>query len=513
MPPSPATSDAPPLTPRRLIGDLGLLLGYAVLALVWLWPAPRFWATHVAYDPGKFDATSTADFHLIVWVLSWVAHAVWRTPLRLFDANTFYPAPLSLAYSEHLIGYLPLFGPVYWLGDNPILALNLTAFLTYPLSAYFTYLFARRYVGPAAAALCGVLYAFSASRYLVPPHFHLLGVQYFPLILYALDRWLLWARLRDGALLALALLLQMLSSVYLMYAVAFVCAVAGPFAILQHRERLDRRRIAGLGLVGVVVAGALVPVMLPYVRLRELGLVPEYDTAHPPLGLIPSFTRLQLERYLWKGGVGWLGYALALLGVSPGGTRSERFLRRLAVALVLLGVFLSLGPGFATGSRTLWSPYAFLMDVLPGFSAVRAPNRFTVIVQLGFSLLAGLGLALGGPPQRAPRWCSRAGSRFPIFRCTARRSERRCHRCTAGSRSAATAVPSSSCRAFATSPPHAVPISAPSTGARSSTATAPIRRSTAVTSRGSQSACRARERSSSSSIGSTSAGSSYTGKA
>ncbi|MEW6273332.1 MAG: hypothetical protein AB1689_28980 [Thermodesulfobacteriota bacterium] len=387
----PSVADAVDVRPR--VGrELLLLLGYAALALWWLWPAPRFWATHSAYDPGGMQIVSTADFYLIVWAMSWVAHAVWRSPLQLFDANTFYPAPLTLAYSEHLIGFLPLFGPLYWLTGNPILALNVTAFLTYPLGAWFTYLFARRYVAPAAAALSGVFYVFCAARYLAGSHFHMLGVQYLPLILYGLDGWLRDARPRDAALLALALLLQALSSVYLMYAVLFVSVVAAPLAALQHRQRIDRRRVIGLAVVAGVVGVVLLLVMQPYLTLRELGLVPQYGDDRQPVGLIPAYARLHLEHYLLAGGVGWLGYALALLGVLPGGPARGRFLLRVGVALAATGLFLALGPGIATSTGWIWSPYALLMELIPGFSSVRAPIRFTVIAQLGFSLLAGLGL-------------------------------------------------------------------------------------------------------------------------
>jgi hypothetical protein len=385
-------------------GDVLLLLAYAVLALWWVSPPPRLWATHSAYDPRGFEVVGTADFYLIVWVLSWVAHAIWRSPLHLFDANTFFPAPLSLAYSEHLIGFLPLFGPVYWLTGNPILALNVTAFLTYPLSAWFTYLYARRYVGRVAAAVSGLLYAFCAARYLAPPHFHMLGAQYLPLVLYGLDQWLARARARDAALLAVALLLLGLSSVYLMYAVAFVCAVAVPFALVQHSARLDRRRLVGLGLVAVVVGAASTAVMLLYLTLSEYGLVPDYDERATALGLIPAFARIHLHHYLASGGVGWIGYVLALVGALPGGAPSDRWARRLAIALALLGLLLALGPGIATAGGIVSSPYALLMEIVPGFATVRMPTRFTVIAQLGFSLLAGLGVARLGRRHPVVAW-------------------------------------------------------------------------------------------------------------
>ncbi|MBM4244923.1 MAG: hypothetical protein FJ148_14095 [Deltaproteobacteria bacterium] len=370
--------------------DVLLLLGYAAAALLWLWPLPHHpWANSV-YDPGGFPAVATADFYLVVWILSWFAHVVTRAPLHLFDANTFHPAPLALAYSEHLIGYLPLFGPFWWATGNGILALNATAFLTYPLSAWFTYLFARRFVGRPGAAVAG---AFCALRYELPPHFHLLGAQWFPVILYALDAWLDAARARHAVLLALALLLQCPSSVCLLYATMFLGVAAGPLLLLEHRARLDRRRIAGLALVLTVVGAVLVVSMLPYLTLRSYGLVPDYDDELVPLGLIPIYARLHLDQYLARGGVGLLGYVLALVAIVPGGALGWRRVRRLGAALVVVGVVAALGPRVAIDSTTaLWSPYVLLMQVVPGFATVRQPARFIIVAQLGFALLAGLGV-------------------------------------------------------------------------------------------------------------------------
>ena len=373
--------------------DVLLLLGYAVAAVAWLWPMPRHAWAWSAWDPGGFPNLATADFYLILWILSWVAHAVTRAPLHLFDANTFHPAPLALAYSEHLIGYQPLFAPVWWLTGNGVFALNVTAFLTYPLSAWFTYLFARRFLGRPGAAVAGAFFAFCALRYELPPHFHLLGVQWFPVILYALDAWLDEARTRDAVLLAVALLLQCLSSVYLLYATMFLGIAAAPVLLLEHRAALDRRRITGLAGVLAVTGAVVLVSMLPYLTLRSYGLVPDYDGELVPLGLIPMSARMHVRQYLAQGGVGMIGYLLALAALLPGVGSGARRVRRLGLALVLTGVIAALGPGIAIAGTTLPSPYALLMHVVPGFATVRQPARFLILAQLGFALLAGLGVA------------------------------------------------------------------------------------------------------------------------
>ena len=41
------------------------------------------------------------------WQVAYVGHAMLHDPLHLFDANVFYPHPLSLAFSDSLLGYGP----------------------------------------------------------------------------------------------------------------------------------------------------------------------------------------------------------------------------------------------------------------------------------------------------------------------------------------------------------------------------------------------------------------------
>jgi len=49
-----------------------------------------------------------------------VSHALVTDPIHLFDANAFHPARLALAGSDHLLGTLPVAGPVYWFTGNPV---------------------------------------------------------------------------------------------------------------------------------------------------------------------------------------------------------------------------------------------------------------------------------------------------------------------------------------------------------------------------------------------------------
>lgn len=374
----------------RRSARIGLVaLGYLALTAWWLWPLPRHLADHFAYPPAVTPFIA-ADLHLITWALAWDTHALLTSPLSLFDANIFHPARSALAFSEHFLGYVPLFAPVWLVTGNAVLASNLVIVLTFPLCALATYALARRFVSPAAAFVAGALFAFHAQRYVNLYHLHQLGTFYLPLALLFTERWLERARRRDALGLAVVVGLQLLCSFYLAYAIVLFYAAYLPLALWRWRESLDRRRLAGLALALGAAGVPMLLTSLPYLELQRLGLVPSGKSPMVDLALEPFVTMGRVRNYLTAGAVGAAGYALGLLALVLG-WRGGAYPRVLGVVACAVGLFLAAGPTVIWGGVEHWSPYALLFRWLPGFSAVRLPFRFLVIAQLGFALLAALG--------------------------------------------------------------------------------------------------------------------------
>ena len=85
---------------------------YVVAALVGTWPLARGLGRDVPWDLG--------DSILNMWILSWDCEQIRRILsgdfsriATFFDGNIFYPGPLALAYSEHLIHQAIQIFPVY----------------------------------------------------------------------------------------------------------------------------------------------------------------------------------------------------------------------------------------------------------------------------------------------------------------------------------------------------------------------------------------------------------------
>src|SRR6202049_3814887 len=122
---------SPALGRREL---LWVVLAGIALAVITTWPLVLHLPSRIAPDLGDPVRTS--------WQIAWVGHAMLQDPQHLFDSNAFYPHPLSLAFSDSLLGY----GPTAFFGSGTIAALvryNLLFLLAWSLCFVGAYLLAR----------------------------------------------------------------------------------------------------------------------------------------------------------------------------------------------------------------------------------------------------------------------------------------------------------------------------------------------------------------------------------
>src|SRR2546423_165032 len=130
---------------------------FAALALLMTWPLARNLRTAVAY-PG--------DPYINAWILDWDWYATLHQPLHLFQANAFYPAKDSLAFSENLYGIALLLFPLRALGIGPLTAHNAAVLLGFAFSGFAAFLLGRMISGSAPAGIAaGIFYAFVPFRF------------------------------------------------------------------------------------------------------------------------------------------------------------------------------------------------------------------------------------------------------------------------------------------------------------------------------------------------------------
>ncbi len=349
-------------------------------------------------SPGSLVLADNPDTHLYIWTLAWDAHAFIAQPLRIFDANIYFPYANTLAYSENLIGSALFAAPIIWLTGNPVLAMNLVALLSCVLCGVGAYVLARRWqLAPPAAFLCGLIFAFAPPRFFRMGQLHMTAVQWIPFTLAFLQQYLEHGRRRDLLLALGCFTLQVLSSghgaAFLLVAVLLLIgwrtAFGAPLAIRQW--------LADCGATGAYLLAPSVLVMLPYLLAQhEAGLRRDYpaeampgfaDAIASPSRLHMSIQQTMLGRvvtddaitFLFPGILAIMFAIVALVRWRP----DRRRLPADAVGYFLLLALVSTAM-FVTWPVELWRHLYWL----PGFNFIRVPSRFILVVILSLGMLA-----------------------------------------------------------------------------------------------------------------------------
>lgn len=351
----------------------------------------------LATDLAHLSRFDNADASLNTWAIAWVAHILPRAPLRLFDAPIFYPDAHALAFSEHLLVPSLMGAPLLWLGTPPLVVSNLLIILGLALSGWVMCLVIQRWTGSmSAGVIAGLLYAFNAHVLTRFPHVQAQHVEFFPLILYALDRVVAGGKRRDAALLAAAFILQALCSNYLLVFCTFAVIVAAAVRPAEWWGSGRRHVRFELALATVAIAAVLAPFLWPYYQLsRDQGLARAIDEV--------AFYSAEWRDYLVTGGrlhYAWWSHqffesrtalfpgvtAVILAGVALGSGTAFRDVRaRMSLAVGVLGIAFSFGPGLPG--------YATLHLHLPLLAGIRNAARWGWLGLGAISVLAGFGVA------------------------------------------------------------------------------------------------------------------------
>jgi len=204
---------------RSFVAEWMVLTGLFLATLVMLYP--------LSLNPNEM-VPEPADPLLNVWRMHWDKHSILSgvdSLRRLFDANIFYPYPMTLAYSEHFLMETALALPILLLADSHLLGMNLSVLLSFVLSAYGAYLLISDWTRNRWAGLfAGFLLAFAPYRYGHINHLELLVMQWMPLTLLSLHWLLTRTHRRYLVLFILFFNLQALSAVNYTFHLALACA-------------------------------------------------------------------------------------------------------------------------------------------------------------------------------------------------------------------------------------------------------------------------------------------------
>jgi hypothetical protein len=217
-------------------------------------PSPRRPLAGILTSP---SAGAAASYTVIALILTW--------PLA---AGLARDIPSDLGDSVLACWILP----VYALSGNIVLSYNLLFLSTFVLSGLGTFLLVRELTGSARAGfVAGLLYAFAPYRIGQFSHLQVLSSQWMPFALCGFRRYFATRRAWPLAGATAALVLQNWSCGYFLLSFTPFAAAYVLYEIADRGLWRDVRVWASLGVAASVVAGATVPLLMPYLELRRLG--------------------------------------------------------------------------------------------------------------------------------------------------------------------------------------------------------------------------------------------------
>lgn len=325
-----------------------------------------------------------------MWRLSWFAHQLPHDPRHLFDANIYFPAARTLAYSDAMLAQGAIAAPALWLGVPVLYVYTTLMFAAFAGAGLAMFALARAVTGHAGAALVAAFtFAFDPFRFSHYSHLELQFTCWMPLALLALFRTLSSGHHRDGIWVGLFVSLQALSSLYYgaYLSVSLVFVTAG-WMLFVGWPGLRAWRALGLG---VLLAGAVaVLITAPYRANRAtVGERPQDEirnnSATPRHYLTSSRRSVVYGASLYERQIG----------------EFELFTGAVPVVIAAASLIPPLGPlmlptavGLVTSVEASFGLRGTLykwLDALPLFRGFRVPARFRAVVGLYLSLLAGMG--------------------------------------------------------------------------------------------------------------------------
>lgn len=362
----------------------------------------------LATCPGSCLPANLGDPLLNTWIVGWGSQRLLDGLRGFWDAPIFHPYEGALGHSEHLLGITFLVAPVYWATGNAVLTYNAAFFLAFVLAGGGVYTLVRTLTGRRDVALA-VGCVFMCTPYLGVSQVSRLQVLYCGWMGFALSALHHYfehgARARLVGFVASTVMVSISNTYYAVYfAVPAGCLAA--WGVWRDRAHW-RAHLVNLGAAAGAIAVLLAPIGLRYQAVqadrsieRSTAEVDRYSANIYSYGHVWHTSTLARwlpaevtsEQALFPGVV---LLALTVLVAWQAWRHASRSLANAYAAVLSVAFVLSLGPVVRAGDVVVSErgPYYWLMTVVPGIDALRAPARMGILVTLALCVLVALGLA------------------------------------------------------------------------------------------------------------------------
>ncbi|PDW03728.1 hypothetical protein [Candidatus Viridilinea mediisalina] len=395
---------------RSVALHTGVILLYTLCAILISWPMVRYFTT------GIIGAEHGVDAFQGTWNLWWVATALSSGRLPFFTNILYYPTGVDLFWQTSQVAHGITALPITLL-LGPLAGFNWTVLLSFVLSGYVTFLFAREVTGHTLGSLLGgMVFAFSPYHVqrMVDGPVEVTAIHWVPLYLFALytllERPTWWRSLLCGLLLVWVGLGGWYYGLFCVMTTGLAAAVwlfvPGPGQPWRWPDRQAWMRAIWGGTPAIwwliLIAPQLQGLMSEPDKLWDLREIHALRSAdlldfflpnplHPLWG--EAIWAAREQRYpgavIWNVALGWVGIAVGVLGAVTAWPLVRRW-----VALIGLTLLLAMGPtlriaGYDTG---LPLPFMLLQDI-PGIRSGQRPSHIMVIASVLLAILVAYGFA------------------------------------------------------------------------------------------------------------------------
>lgn len=361
------------------------------------------------------------DELLITWIINWDIYAFAHFPLKIFDANIFYPYHNSLSFSDAFftsaaIAFLPV-----KIFKEPAIAYNVNLLFSFSTLGFFTYLLVYYFTkNNYSSIISGTLFAFSTYTLEKTVHLQLLSVQWIPLTLLFFFRFINEKKYRYLIFSCIFFVIQVYNSFLPGYflIVSFMCLLL----ILYIKKYYDIKLLINKNTLVIISLSLLVilPIAMPYLKTSSdfnyvRDIRESIHTANRPEYFLYAYGKTRLKDllieifyknnkgpYFYDGYLGFAFIVLSIFAIFYRIINRKKYSNSYFDSFLFIGIFsfvLSLGPVFQWGGRVIKDPfmiplpYAIFYYILPGFKGFRNSGRWEMLMMFAFSVMIGLFLA------------------------------------------------------------------------------------------------------------------------
>lgn len=322
--------------------------------------------------------------------------------------NAMYPYNDSLAFSETIIGLIPIACPIHAITKNNILAINITSLLLVWVAASVAYTIFKKLFKDSLSALIGsLIFAFNPwlAREFTLGRIHVLGILWFPIIFYAnLAYW----RQNKRKYLFVLIFFYLWTFLISIYMGIFLCVILSSWNLiwfLIDRKIFTAWKIAKWLTAIFIVWLFMSPILyMHYQAGKKLGINRTLEQQIQYTGQIWSWFVVSEDNWLW----GQVAKIIPIKDLQDSPIENAMFPGLTALSLfiisflikgmpswfnslkwtALIASILAIGPYTIGIKRAIPLPFLAFWYLFPPMKATRNPHRFSIFAILIISFLA-----------------------------------------------------------------------------------------------------------------------------